>query len=202
MLHADVKQVSVQLTIGTEPARDLRVYRLEAAISCPDCLDDFLKAWEDDYPSESAGTPDGRGRHSKQAAQELDNAWQAGSDDVTTLLFTDFVKVWFACFCDKCGRAWLADEDNDPCAVVAYIVSDLRRLSGREFARQYAPMLGSAPWVECEAMAAEAPFNLTLSYETGLFLDQTNARRLSDEVVKVRQKVVADTQGGNAESWK
>ena len=126
-LHADVKEVSIALTISAEPARALSVYRLHGIVACPACYDNSMTdEIEDD----------------DDWAYFFDLAYE----EVTTIFLTDFLKTWFVSGCNACGETWIADENDE--LDTDTIIDNLERLSGTEFARRYAPMVGVMSWDE------------------------------------------------------
>jgi hypothetical protein len=42
------------------------------------------------------------------------------------VIVTDLIKAFFVCYCDKCGRAWLADRGDDG---IVFLFDELRDLT-------------------------------------------------------------------------
>jgi hypothetical protein len=179
-LHADVKKVSVAMTLSIEPGRAVRMYRLKGQFQCPDCLE-----WENGFGDESDGELD------ELDDEQRDERWENSYDDVFTLLLTDYVKAWFACYCDKCGLIWFPEDDINH--DVIRFTDALNELSGQDFARMYTPMAGETSWCDAVEMVRKE-FNLEMRYEDGVFLDQDHKEQCLRWTTKVRAKVSTDAR--------
>src|SRR6185437_14094224 len=99
-LHTAFERPVVKAHLKFCPSGEFRVYVTTNDISCSECYNDELEGGEDD-----------------------EAAFSNSFVDVLSTIITDLIKVFIVCECDKCGRIWLAEEDE------AYdIISELRDL--------------------------------------------------------------------------
>jgi hypothetical protein len=171
-LHADVKEVTVALTVQTEPAGRVYAYSLEDCFECPDCLETMLATDEDSNEPTDA-----------EALEILEDALKDAKDAVSTLIVTDYVKAWFACFCDKCGSIWF-DEHGD----AEYFCNQLRE--PRDFGCRYGRRT-EIGWEAAVDLVREH-FNLELRYEDGLFFDPNHDCDWHKHLLMVRKQAAED----------
>lgn len=155
VLHADVKnEVRV---VELEPQGVLAVYRVLNAAACVGC---------DSAEGEPRRVPElAEDRYIRRfgfdAFVERQGAAAAlEALGVTTLVVTDYILVWYPSACDKCGRAWLADPDDEDgtCSLIG--PSDFQ--GG---ARYVAATLGRRelmPWSQARCL-----FGLDFRYQDG-----------------------------------
>jgi hypothetical protein len=184
-LHADVRELAVALTVQAEPVSTFYVYQFDGQIVCDDCYTELAEHLDDDCDGDC--DCDGDPANPGDPGDLLDQA----SAEVSTILVTDYVKVFFACFCDICGREWFEDDAEDIKLDFAHFDAESIRLGLqgdlREFAKQYGARSLPMHWKDCVELVRNRFHNLELRYEDGWFINPDYKREWHGTVLKVRQ---------------
>lgn len=165
-LHADVKECVVKVSVEIQPPTGrFVVYAIHEMVACQSdvCLQDEPPVTDGDDAVIAF-------------AESL-------AEETVVWVITDYNRIWFCCYCDKCGDQWsAAEEDSDD---VWAIAEELRTLSAREFASSWGARIFEGDWD-----SAVKFLNLPLNYQDGEFLDADGARNFNQALTAIRRDAI------------
>jgi hypothetical protein len=166
VLHGDVEERSVLVKTSIEPDGDVFTYLIHNSVGCSSC----------------EGSEAGRRVPEKAAERYIrrfgdeayerrqDEAFEEERDDVETLLITDYVKLWLPSYCDKCGRTWMANDDDDNEIDVISIIDSIASVNPRELSREWGKRI-QASWHRARECVKD-DFDLSLNYSDGDWINK------------------------------
>lgn len=167
VLHGDVQERVVSVSIDAEPTGNLYAYPIWGMIPHVGCRDveyDVRRVPDKAYD-----------RYVRRFGDDaymarVEKLEEAESEDVFTYLVTDYVAVWLPCFCDKCGAHWFADNEDGEVAI------EMCRYAPREIADYLGTRREPIKW----HMAREEmeKWGLSLNYMDGHFLKEADRGHL------------------------
>lgn len=181
-LHADVQERVVRVAIESDPRTKFVGYKVHDMVDCysEECESQVVADWnaevveiEEDMTEEEADEL--RYEVSEYLAEE-------------TILFvvTDYIRVWFCLFCDKCGNTELVSEDYS--IDVWAVAEDLRESSAREFSRIWGRRLLDGDWNTAKSFLSD--FGIAVRYEDGDYLNPATKRELDHALTSIRASAV------------
>jgi hypothetical protein len=174
-LHADVEARVIQVAVTLAPPAVVYLYETVAQVPCIACPDLYAD-------SGLRRIPDTRydryvRRYGLDAADDREEATSnAEYEETSTLVVTDYLKAWLPTVCDRCGRSWFADLQDDA-ELIAWALDD----EPREIAKQFGARR-AAPWLEIVTEVESHYGGLRLRPEDGQFLDRQDERWVQHEV--------------------
>lgn len=161
-LHGDVREQVVRVSVTAGPSGDVFTYHVRDQVACHDC----------DGASERRIPPHCADRYIRMFGVDAYDARQSRVLEeehayVDTFAITDYIRYWLPTFCDKCGRAWFADDEDG-----IVLVDMIESCTPTELAR----LLGARERVSWEQArnAVEAAWGLSLEYEDGQWLREAD----------------------------
>lgn len=173
---ADVKERVVKVSIEAQPIGMFAVYRIS----------DYILCESDECDSAARSQVSDAGALDEMTAFEFDQMLEYLAIDTVLFVVTDYSRVWFSCFCDKCGQLWSPSEEDS--VDISAIADELTRLSGREFAMNWGRRHLYAEWDEAATLVKEY-FGAELRYEDGNFLLPDEKRQFHRSVAAIRLNV-------------
>jgi hypothetical protein len=185
-LHADVQEKTVTVNVQARPVGTFAVYVIYDMVECCDDEPCYRIALlecdltEDDLRN----PPQGREEEITDKAFELSDYLCM---DVTTIAVTDYARVWFACYCDKCGAEWfpLMESSMD----LQGIAGDLENYSARELADVYGARRFYGEWEGAAAWVADY-LGMELDYQSGEFLSKQQEQEFRRTMSAVRMEAI------------
>lgn len=181
-LHADVQERVVKVAIENQPLTNFVSYRIHDIVEChsEDCESEIVAEWN--YQVAQIETT--------MTEREADDLEMEISEFLAeeTILFvvTDYVRIWFCLFCDKCGNTELVSEDYS--IDVWAVAEDLRELSPREFARSWGSRLWQGDWNTAKNFLQE--FGIEVRYDDGDYLERAAKRNLDLALTSIQARVM------------
>lgn len=149
-LHADVTTKTVVIKTVVAPPHSVFVYTVHDRVGCLECDEEWLDA--------PRRVPDRcvaryvRWFGEEAQAHREEQIDHARCFEVITLAITDYCRIWFLNYCDKCDRSWLSDRREELDAEV--LVGDFSDDDHREIARWAGPRKEVRwSWVQQETAA-------------------------------------------------
>lgn len=170
-LHADVKESVVRVSVETRPSGVFSVYVVHDLVLCEsnECNDP-------DTDWETLGR------------KEFDEMIEYLAVATIVVIVTDFSRVWFCCYCDKCDERWMPSEDD---AVDIFgLAEDLRSQSTREIAREWGARVIHGEWDEAVAYVKQY-LDMELRYEDGEFLTPDARQGFQQAINTIRRESMA-----------
>lgn len=195
-LHADVKERVVRVSIEMQPSGLFAVYRI--------C--DWVQCRAEGCESEAEIYSEivlGRGWTKPLSWQEeldiLDEISERRAAETWLLAITDYARVWFACFCDKCGEVWTPSEEDD--LELYAVAEDFRSVSTRDFAKHWGKRQVQGEWNEASAFVRNY-LGVELQYEDGDFLttDQKQGFNRALSAIRLESQVGQFPIGANGQA--
>lgn len=172
VLHADVCEKVVALTVRATPLSEVAVYYVWDRVPCIDC---------DTNDSETRRVPERcydrfvrRFGHDAAYAREME-CYEYERIDVWTCIITDYIKAWFPSNCDKCGKDWLANPVDEADVLAMELDNTPRNIGLSIGARQL------MSWDEARELVAKT-FGLSIDYLDGEFINPDEARDVQKQI--------------------
>jgi hypothetical protein len=168
VLHADVLETVMQVKVHGAPSGQVAIYAVEDWVPCLECA-------EEELPESTVQ------RYARRFGYDAESVLREKRDEeacagVSTWLITDYVSLWLPTFCDKCGRPWFADPEDDGLMVASACYG-----KPVEIARELGTRRELTSWSEaCERL--ERACGLTLNYFDGQFIDEESERDVRTRV--------------------
>lgn len=206
-LHADVKERVVRVTIDVPPPQHRFVlYNIGDYICCrsDECLEEAkiecALGLAEHHGIETGNEEDSN--FMDTVCKQIGVKWDEDPDIInevdehlqmyTTLwVATDYSRILFDCFCDKCGDYWTASEsDNDDLWAIA---NELRTVSAREFAAHWGARVWEGGW------GGKIPYQLALCdiwatpYQDWDFLSPDDKQQFHRTLNTIRRETMLET---------
>ncbi len=184
-LHADVKELVVKVAIESDPRTRFVCYKIHDRVECysEDCESEVVDDW-------NAQVLEIEETMTEEEADELQcEMSECLAEDTNLFVITDYLRVWFCLFCDKCGDVEMVSEDYS--IDVWAIAEDLRESSPREFARIWGGRAWERDWSFAKTFLQD--FGVELKYEDGDYLEPAAKRDLDRALTSIRAKAMEST---------
>lgn len=183
-LHADVEERVIRVSIQQQPVGFFAVYRIYDMVECRNESCESIAMVECDLTVKELEGPEPLSDEVCEKAWEVSNCMCM---DVTTVVVTDYARVWFICYCDKCGDTW--DAATGSSMDLQGIAYDLESMNAGEFARSWGARQFHGDWVG----AATWVFNylgVEPEYKAGEFLSVRLEREFNRSMAAVRMEAI------------
>lgn len=190
-LHADVVEKVVKVAVDAYPQTQFVGYALRERMPCytDNCL---ITSY-----GECGVFPDGPDDDQDEEDYNLDDIELTDAQYSDTLeyllmatcltVITDYSRVWFHFFCDKCGESeWIAKDADCTAECVAY---DLIERDGREFARDWTPRAFVGNWDKAQEFCRDYTGD-ELVYTDGEFLTKRESMAWQQSLNQIRLEAI------------
>jgi len=166
-LHGDVKEEIRKITIEVSPKNTFYYYEIHNHFSCHDCPGVLAKK----IPEKSYK------RYVRMFGEDaylerINDAEEEEKSYVQTIIITDYIRIFFPSFCDKCGECFLPKFEEDELDI-NYLIDIFINDRKDEIARQISCSRTKILWKEFNEKILEE-FNVELNYMDGLLINQQN----------------------------
>jgi hypothetical protein len=181
-LHADVQERVTRVVIESFPRTTFVAYEVHDWVQCcsEDCETEAVAEWNTEVLEIEGPLTD--------ADEDFLNVMTTEflADETVLYVITDYIRIWFCLFCDKCGNADLVSEDYG--VEVWAIAEDLRVCSPRDFASAWGRRSWTGEWNFAKDYLKG--FRIELAYNDGDYLNPAGKRDLDHALTSIRARVI------------
>lgn len=184
-LHADVEEKVVKVRVEADHGGFFFVYRIDDMVNCHSewCENEVVWEWNYHVVGLTATMTD------EEENLLYDKMSQYLCEAVCTMVITDYVRVWFVCFCDKCGNIWAPAQDDG--IDLWCIAQDLENLTPRQFARDWnTRRIREGTWKDA-VLFVRNHIGLEPNYEDGEFIDEDSAQVYQERTSQLRVEAMS-----------
>jgi hypothetical protein len=181
---ADVEEKVIRVRLDHQPHGTFAVFRVDDQVPCRSehCETSAAIDWNLDMEDESESLS--TDEECEAYFQMLDHL----AIDVCTLTITDYARVWFVCFCDKCGEIWYPSHDES--VDLESIAIDLVEMSSREFICERGQRLFRDDWNKVAGFV-QSYLGATLLHEDGEFLNDKERLLFAESANSIRLETLS-----------